>query len=217
MTYQPLTTNASSRRPGWDYVNFRNGRAVVADRCLHLLLRLGRGEVDTETGSKDTRVHHENFFVDLTPGNCTYFAGHYRGEDYRCIRHYNVGVRMDSRVGVDARRVARDMANLHHNLIQPGFAALKSTLQNPQVSPGVRLLRVVEAACEVLEEFLRIHPYANGNGHMGRLIVWFFLVRFDYWPKRWPLNESPEYHTFLSMYRDGKKELLIRYVLECVH
>jgi len=74
----------------------------------------------------------------------------------------------------------------------------------------------VTFACRVLVEFLRVHPYANGNGHMGRWIVWLILAKFGYWPKKWPLDTSPPYGRLIELHRDGDTLQLETFVLDCV-
>ena len=89
-------------------------------------------------------------------------------------------------------------------------------LPSARVPEEEKLYYVVTFACRVLVEFLRIHPYANGNGHIGRFIVWLILARFGYWPKQWPLNASPPYHELLKTYRDGDPLPLEEFVLQCL-
>lgn len=61
---------------------------------------------------------------------------------------------------------------------------------------------VVPLAAKFLQLFLTLHPYVNGNGHIGRLIVWILLGRYEIWPKSWPLDISPPYSTMLMKHRD---------------
>jgi len=82
--------------------------------------------------------------------------------------------------------------------------------------PPGKLLCTVTVCCRALEHFLRIHPYANGNGHAARFLVWAILWRYGYWTRRWPLDGSPPYHALLSRYRDGDVEPLEKFLLACV-
>lgn len=79
------------------------------------------------------------------------------------------------------------------------------------------LLQIVEFACEAHETFLRIHPYANGNGHLARTIVWMILARYGFWPKDWPVeprSTDPGYIPALIQFRDGDREPLIEFMLK---
>jgi Fic family protein len=74
-------------------------------------------------------------------------------------------------------------------------------------------------ACRVFEVFLRIHPYANGNGHAARFLIWCLLSRYGYWPKGWPIEPrppDPPYTHLISEYRNGNWEPLEEFVLKTV-
>jgi Fic family protein len=78
---------------------------------------------------------------------------------------------------------------------------------------------VVVVACMVFELFLRIHPYANGNGHAARFCTWAILGAFGYWPERWPIEPrppDPPYTQLLVDYRNGNRVPLERYLLSCI-
>jgi len=157
-------------------------------------------------------------FSGLTPSPCPYFAGHYRGERFRCLEFYEVKIHGDPRVGVPPQRVMPDMSNLADNIVRVGLSALNAgfSLPDSRLSPEEKLYYLVTFACRVLVEFLRVHPYANGNGHMGRWIVWLILAKFGYWPKKWPLDTSPPYDQLIELHRDGDPLHLETYVLDCV-
>src|SRR5262245_3472776 len=58
----------------------------------------------------DPRPLHRILFRDLCPSGFEYFAGHYRGEDFRCLKHYGVRISSDPRVGIEPHRVPDRMA-----------------------------------------------------------------------------------------------------------
>ena len=203
--------------PEWEYEHSPN-HALVALRCIEFLKALRSGHVVHKATLLDTRGEHGKIFLGTTPARCNYFAGHYRGEGYRCLEFYGVKVAADPRVGADPRRVVYEMANLSTVIINPGLAALKAAFECPdsRISPEQKLHYLVVFCCKVLEEFLRIHPYANGNGHTGRLIVWVLLAAHGYWPQRWPLDESPPYSHLLTQYRNRVHQPLEDFVLKCI-
>lgn len=164
----------------WEYSEIPGAPEIVAKRCTDILLALRNGEFCHETLSRDTRPIHERMFRGCTPVGIPYYAGHYRGEPYPCLQVYNVMVRSDPRVGVPHDRVAHDMSNFADNNLRSGFAAAIVSFADARLSEAQKLHFVVRFACKALEEFLRIHPYANGNGHMGRMIVWLILAAFGY-------------------------------------
>ena len=200
----------------WEYKDHLNAH-LVGTRCIALLTDLRRGRISL-TSYKDTRPHHRFIFSATVPIDCDYFAGHYRGEKYRCLEFLKVKIDGDTRVGVDPERVAFDISNFVTNILTSGVSALDTAfaLPNSRLSPEEKLNYLVVFCCRVLVEFLRIHPYANGNGHMGRLLVWLLLARYDYWPKRWPLDQSPPYSKLIFDYRNGDTDGLELFVFRCI-
>jgi hypothetical protein len=88
-------------------------------------------------------------------------------------------------------------------------------LRQPQVSAEQKLLFVVACASRLFELILRIHPYANGNGHAARFLIWAVLVRYGYPPKKWPIHPRPAdpYIDVIARYRSGDLEALETYVI----
>lgn len=204
--------------PAWEYDDHPDADRLLPGRCKNLLIELRTGAISPDRTVHDTRPVHGQMFENLTPPETPYYAGHYRGETLKCLKHYGVMVGSDRRVGVPPRNVAPDLETLSRDALKPGFVALDAAfaLPNTRVPPEDKLYFLVVFASRVLVEFLRIHPYANGNGHMGRFLVWVIMARFGYWPRKWPLNESPPYHQLLSDYRDGKPLPLEEFVLRSI-
>lgn len=203
--------------PWWEYKDHPHASAV-AIRCEAILHRLESGALPIDASLRETKALHKEIFENLTPPTCPYFAGNYRGEGYRCLRHLEVRVRGDSRVGTKPAQVMAELANLRSNILSGGLKALDEAFGLPgEKLPLVhKTYYVVKFACRLLVEFLRIHPYANGNGHVGRLVVWLVLARFGYWPREWPLDEHPPYDDLLSRFRDGNVQPLEDFVLKAL-
>lgn len=197
----------------WEYKDHPH-RSAVRIRCERILSELERGHLDIRSALRDTRPHHSEIFIGLTPVNQPYLAGNYRGSKGRCLRYLEVRVDGDRRVGSPPARVAADMANFNSSLLAVGLKELEEAFSTPDelLSPAEKLNYVVKFSCRLLTQFLRIHPYANGNGHVGRLIIWLILAKFDYWPREWPLDSHPPYDQLLSMYRDGNEQPLEDFV-----
>lgn len=204
--------------PEWEYDDHPDADRLLPDRCKALLVELRTGVLSADPTVHDTRPVHGCMFANLTPAATPYYAGHYRGEAFRCLEYYDVVVPADPRVGVPADIVTSQLANLSKDVLRPGLSALESglALPNARLAPEEKLYYLVTFACRVLVEFLRIHPYANGNGHMGRFLVWMITARYGYWPQKWPLDESPPYHQLLSDYRDGNPLPLETFVLRSI-
>lgn len=206
--------------PDWEYANHPARATVLPTRVRELLVGLRRGTVDTRENSRDTRAVHRQIFLELTPTGFEYFAGHYRGEDFPCLRDCSVGVANDPRVG-SAPHLVRQQMDVVADMVAREFASLDGahSLPNAVIDPAMKVLNVVVVACRVQEMIFRIHPYKNGNGHMARFVIWFVCGRYGYWPKRWvvePRPPDPPYTDLIVEYRNGNPEPLERFVLQCI-
>ena len=82
-----------------------------------------------------------------------------------------------------------------------------------------KLYGAVVLAARVFTEFLTVHPYANGNGHIARFLVWLVLGRYKYWPNAWTIEPRPNvtnYGTAISSHRRGRAAELERMILEAI-
>ncbi len=85
--------------PSWDYADHRQRAAILPQRVADVLRRLAIGQIDALALALDSREVHAYVFRELTPKGYEYFAGHYRGEPYRCLKYLSVSVPSDPRVG----------------------------------------------------------------------------------------------------------------------
>jgi hypothetical protein len=208
--------------PTWEYKNHANYGALPR-LCQQAVAELRRSAVSvphTTAIACDGRSVHLFLFSGLAPDGCPYFAGHYRGEPFRCLRFNRVGIGNDARVGSEPQLVERELAYLSQTL-KDGLSLLRTACSLPDVRlPKIdKIYYVVTFACRVFVEFLRIHPYCNGNGHLARFLVWVLLGHFGFWPKRWPVHDrppDPPYSDLISQYRDGDRESLETFVMKCV-
>ncbi len=198
--------------PGWEYSDHPH-RASVPSVISQLLVAMASGGVDKLEIAVDSRQAHGAIFKGVTPDRCGYYAGHYRGEAFRCLRFYAVTIPSDPRVGSPPQAVDY-LINELASQIRAGVMALDAEVA---LSDKERLRYVVALACHAFVAFLTIHPYANGNGHAGRLIVWSILGRYGHFPKRWPVDPrppDPPYSELIKRYRDGQVEPLEIYILQ---
>jgi hypothetical protein len=141
-------------------------------------------------------------FRDVIPAGYPYFAGNYRGTRFRCLQYYYVTVPSDPRVGSPPDCVDLGTLIIAAEL-EKGIVALES---RTDLTEPDRLRLLIGVAALVFVLFLTIHPYANGNGHVGRFIVWSVLGRFGYWPRSWtiePKPPDPPYSKNIKLHRDG--------------
>lgn len=206
--------------PSWDYGTHQHRNKLLPIRCASLLEELRIGSIDPVLVSTHTRPIHSRLFTKLTPSSCPYYAGHYRGEPFRCLKFYEVKIKGDPRVGERTSMVDGSMTVMAQ-IIVDGIAALDAAnlLPDAHVPRWQKIYYLVTFACRIFVEFLRIHPYANGNGHIGRFVIWALLGRYGLWPRKWPLDNrppDPPYSDLINEYRNGNQEPLERYVLGCV-
>lgn len=198
----------------WNYEAYPSDDVRRA-RCAEILMDLAAGTLDKVESSLDTRPTHARMFAGMHDPGDERYVGNYRGTDLPDVRIYNVYIGMDPRVGVDYSVVHSQMTSFAAQVERLYQADLYTAATG---NPNRALIVRVGQACAALVEFLRIHPFPDGNGHMGRFIVWAFLLQFGIVPKNWPLNDKvPQpYYTLLSMFRDGNRVPLIQFVLDRV-
>jgi len=178
--------------------------------AVDAVLRLLQGQASPLPLVMDTRPVHAQLFKDLCPAGCEYYAGHYRGEDFRCLRNYRVFIPGDSRVDAPPSRVAHEMRELAR-LIRSSTAVIEAARNGEE-----KVFFSVAKACRLFVDFLTIHPYANGNGHIARWLLAAFLRLHGYRLNRFqvdPRPADPPYSQMIYRYRNGEVELLERYVL----
>jgi hypothetical protein len=206
--------------PEWEYANHPQRSSILPIRVREVLVDLRRGRVNSRDSSRDTRSVHHRIFVELTPTGFEYFAGHYRGEDFPCLRDCRVGIASDPRVG-SAPDLIHQQMQVVANVVDRELASLDAAHQAPNavIDPALKILNAVIVACRIQEMVFRIHPYKNGNGHMARFVIWSVCGRYGYWPKRWivePRPPDPPYTQLIVEYRNGNPEPLEQFVLQSI-
>lgn len=200
---------------GWEYEKFANARQVVGERSAAILIRLRTGGADTRATSLDTRPSHGEMFKGLTPDACSYYAGNYRGSSHRCLQHYKVKIPADDRVGAAPAMVTWEM-QAFCAAVGTGIHALDAADKLPGLSKEEKKANAVALVAHLFEDFLRIHPYANGNGHAGRLMLIAFLGRYGFWARHFhvePKPPEPTYSEAIAASRDGNREVLEAFIM----
>lgn len=203
----------------WDYETHPNVQAV-ATFCSIIAQDLASGQNGHESAIEDSRELHRQMFEKVVPSACPYLAGNYRGSLFPCLANYPIffGAPPGRREGEKPIGVDKKMESFHADLAaaveKHRMAVAKAKSQSER---AVLFNRWIAAVAAMLTRFYSIHPYANGNGHIGRVLVWVVLTAFGHPPKKLTLHKSPKgYYDLFDLYRANKKKPLERFLLECV-
>lgn len=203
--------------PEWEYSNVPDSAVVLGDAVRALLEALRRGDFDMLREGTDSRPVHARLFSALVPAGFEYYAGNYRGSAFPCLAGYGVGIEDDRLVGAHPGEVAAAMGDLTESIVR-AVAVLDHLLDPGSAghSAPEHLLDAVVVAARLFQDFLTIHPYANGNGHTARFLVWLLLARFGHEPTRWTIDPRPAYPNYaaaIAAHRRGDPWELERLIL----
>jgi fido (protein-threonine AMPylation protein) len=137
------------------------------------------------------------------------YVGHFRGDPaVKELINYEVGLGAPlkdgnlEKMGVWARRVSEEMAAVFAGL-NAVFADLDDQLPvREPPSTADQILQVISFAALAHGEFLRVHPFANGNGRIARLLVAFICLRYGV-PMFLHIKPRPESDDYLRASRDS--------------
>lgn len=208
-----LSGSSTSGCPEWHYDAHRDRAAKLPAAEALVISRLRRGEYDGTRIGPDSRPVHRDLFAQLVDPMFAYFAGNYRGTPgYHCLERYEIGVQQDRRVGYRADGVLGAMALLGKHMQESiGFLDTLCALSNADFPREDKLNSIIIVAARYFQEFLTVHPYADGNGHIGRFLVWLLIGRYGLWPEKWTIEPRPAlapgaYGAAISAHRDGRPE-----------
>lgn len=198
---------------GWDYAD----KQQVKTRVAQELVTLVAGDTGQQRGAAlDTRPFHGRCFSGLTPPGHPHYAGNFRGSDACCLRDCQVVVAYTDNFGfrqpipgiaVAPVEVAPQMVTVSREVEE----ALNLAESLP---PDTKLLHIVAAAARFLAEFLRVHPYANGNGHAARFGFWAGLLAAGFYPLHFSVDaRPPAFDANLTAWRAGDPKPLETFIL----
>ncbi|WP_433693270.1 Fic family protein [Paraburkholderia phenoliruptrix] len=208
-----------------------------------LLAELKSGAKSPEQHLSDTRPAHRAQFSGLTAKGCEYFAGNYRGSrgclvgyevtigsDIETTHSTEVGEAMDKLhaiVNADVKRIIAEAESRASKSVatsdavdgelQAGAGEQSVGASTEEVSEEEDLfIKNLDIALEHMVNFMAIHPYANGNGHMGRFMLFCFLCLMGMWPEKWPIDKRPPepYDYYIKKFREGFPDPLREFVID---
>jgi Fic/DOC family len=207
--------------PTWEYKNVPGAASLLASLEPAILSWLNTlPPADRVSHVTDTRSLHRWLFVGLTPPGFDYYSGHYRGEDFLCLRHCEVGIPANPLVGCRPQMVATEMRKVA-NGVTTVLSNLDVLWPVPEkiFSKAAKIRRTAELVAALFNSFLLTHPYVNGNGHMARFIVVAMFSRYNLRLRRWPINQrppDPPYSSLITSYQQGYTEGFIQFLLRCL-
>ena len=143
-----------------------------------------------------------------------YPLGEFRGTGVtEALRECNVAV--ENVPGVLAERVAAELRHFEESL---SGRLIDLDAESPgDVSESAALLRVVELASFGHGEWVRIHPFADGNGRTARILSNWILVRYGLPPvvRLRPRPDSTDYaNASERSMATGDHRLMERYIVD---
>jgi fido (protein-threonine AMPylation protein) len=206
--------------PRWEYADSPGAKNELALQTKRILADLRNRVSNSQAVACDTRPSHNQMFGKLAPADCNYYAGHYRGESFRCLKHHSVGIPSDPTVGAHPNIVTGRMSSLR-DLIMASLAGLDAgnAMPNSVLDAKKKLSFTICIICRIFICFNVIHPYVNGNGHAARLCLIALLGRYNIWLRDWsidPRPADPPYVWLIVEYRKGNTEPLEKYILSLI-
>ncbi len=194
--------------PSWQDDN-PNNLSLIQSNATQLIseLHASAGERIMPTREELCRWHTELYAGCDVP--VAGYVGHFRGDPAISeLIDYEVGLGSPLRdgnlekMGVWASRVNEEMAAVLAGL-HAVFAELDARLPVAQ-PPGTadEILQVISFAALAHGECLRVHPFANGNGRIARLLVAFICLRYAV-PMFLYIKPRPESEDYVRASRDS--------------
>jgi fido (protein-threonine AMPylation protein) len=196
----------------WEYSDSPKADGLLADRSAQILAKLRKDPQPQSLAiATDTRQAHGHLFNGLTPKGQPFFAGKYRGQYPEPLLSCQCFINGEQKT--PPRFVVSSMVGLRSNTtkkIQELDAKRASTDETDF------LIELVDFTAAFFCDFVRIHPFANGNGHAGRLALTAILGRYDRWLKKWTVHPRPKepYLEAQKKYFVGEKAPLQKLILE---
>jgi len=139
----------------------------------HVLREIVREAERRETPSVEAARHWQSRMMEGLDAPDRRYVGAFRGEPGL----ERIQVRAGASYGVDSVTVAEELARFETKL-QTLVAELDALLPTDQELDADQLAAVIDLCAWVHAEWVRIHPFANGNGRTARLWANSLAVRY---------------------------------------
>lgn len=202
---------------GWEYENHSN-YSTVEETCNQVINELIDDITRQDEVISDTRKFHKRIFSKVTPKHHDYFAGNYRGSCYDLLKDYPVWI--GPYEGSKPENVHSDMIKFTEETISSFNKLCNESQAYASISKAQKLMVFCRFLSISFVKFLAIHPYANGNGHISRLIVWVFLQKENLNQGFWSVANRPgifkgvPLDQCIDLFRRGDQRFLALYFLQ---
>ena len=164
--------------PGWTK---ENGSQIAEQKRLRVLERLVRKDYTKPPSAELVKSWHKEMFQGIAPHSD--YLGQFRDKDRTsyCLQDYEVVV--GDIPGTDSGRVLLEVEaffkdfNLRLNTLESSFPS--GSVRPPTLN---EVSEIIKLAAWAHGEWVRIHPFANGNGRTARLLANYVLIRFGFGP-----------------------------------
>jgi fido (protein-threonine AMPylation protein) len=168
-------------KPGCPEWITENGSPIAEEKRRHVLERLVRKDYAKPPSAELVKSWHKEMFEGIAPH--ADYVGQFRDKDRtsHCLQDYEVVV--GGLPGANSRHVLFEVETFFED-----FNAKLNTLEISFPMGGDRPPTLVEVSGVVKlvawahGEWVRIHPFANGNGRTARLLANYILIRFGFGP-----------------------------------
>jgi len=168
-------------KPGCPEWITENGSQSAEQKRRRVLKRLARNDYAKPPSAELVNAWHKEMFQGIAPHSD--YVGQFRDKERTsyCLQDYEVVV--GGIPGTDSSRVLFEVEAFFRDF-NTKLSALESSFPPSGVRPPTLddVSGVVELAAWAHGEWVRIHPFANGNGRTARLLANYVLVRFGFGP-----------------------------------
>lgn len=173
----------------WQYQEHLNADDIISQQCDRVLWSIRNSPPEEFIKHiKDTRSIHKIIFEQLVDDNQKHFAGHYRGDNHPDLINRIGSRKIELFPGLFVKHCFAEPKNVINEIDD-----LKSNIDYLYMKRNeIEKQQYYSIAVEILIRFYLIHPYVNGNGHIGRLIMTYLMriagIEID---KSWTIHPRP--------------------------
>jgi fido (protein-threonine AMPylation protein) len=154
--------------PNWDEDSPR-----LRQNLTHILKEIVRTSEQRETPTLAQVRHWQRLFMEGLDVPDLRFIGGFRGEPGL----EDIQAKVGANYGVDSAQVAEELTRFEAKL-QSLVAELDALLPPGHEPDADQLAAIVDLCAWAHAEWVRIHPFANGNGRTARLCANSFAMRY---------------------------------------